>query len=272
MMLPHILTKRARFSLLLLLSFFLAVNFALSYSTTARASGGGRDENIWYLNANGYVDYLYLTLPWYGGENDVLFSSGSVFGQWVQSQAERQSDGTTRIDFIILSTRDSGYADYFNVYHGVQSADGQSMHGTFNVYTGSKTYYFPLRKYIYSYAMAPETHPWAATFVGMQNSSFETGHSWSLTSEGPNGTLDAAPVDALSFGWAVNQPIIGFIPLPSSCDYCPMYFIRATSRDWTTMEIYQGYGGTTTMYGSFVEFSGDHSLGYQNDWEATYLR
>src|SRR5215469_13899926 len=98
-----ILKTKSHTLFLLFLSCLLAIGLSLSAFSSVKASGGIQDWNVWNLNANGSVDSLFLSPPWYGGANDVPFSTGSVFGQGVQSQSEKLPDGTTRIHFIVLS-------------------------------------------------------------------------------------------------------------------------------------------------------------------------
>lgn len=267
MMQYPILRKKFHTLFLLFLSALLVAGLSLSVTSSAKASGGSQEGTVWNLNANGDVGSLFLSTPWFGGANDVPFSMGSVFGQGVQSQSEKLPDGTTRIHFVVLSIRPAGFADYFQVYHGIQSADGQSMSGTFQVYTGSKTYNFITHRLVYTYTMTPDTYAWSATFASNQQGDIGMGHFWSVGGQGANGVLLEAQIEALSYGWFANQPIIGVFPsTPSSCTACSMYFIRAASPDWTAMEIYQGVGNTA-MHGSFVEFS---QGSYQNEWIATY--
>lgn len=260
------------------------VFYALRPTHVAHASGGPCDDSeCWDINANGFTGLLVFTSrtppttsngnstrdAYYG---EVFFEDQS--GELILGYKVSQADGSVRVSFVRLGERSSGFADYFQVYTGIQSADGQSMSGTFQVYTGGIIFSQIEHRRFYGYTRDQQIYSWTATrstshLINVINRDLPT---WSLNANEFEGILQMYITYAV--GLAFGDGMIGKVLAHPDCsDGCGMYFVRATSTDFSTMQVYQGTCTTspsgTTAVGTFVEIAQGHS-GTNYQWSATY--
>lgn len=303
---PQSPTSRASLRKILLLSlvvcilavggvaaFVLTRSAASSYANTASAANRAtktpslsHDINpgteTWNINANGYTSQLIYTVQPDTGltanetSQDAWY--GTVFGDRIMGYKTFNPDGTIAISFLRLPAQSAGDITSFQVYTGVESANQLTMTGTFYSYTGGKSRFPIFGKYTYAYVEQPQVYNWSATYVPRPTyagplpttSTVPFNATWALTANGYAGTIGLWDYTGtlMVTGTTFNDGMVGQIS-PSRCaSTCSAYFIRATSTDFSTFQVYNGSSLRATANGIFVEVAQGIS-GANDAWSAT---
>lgn len=285
---------------LLLLCLLVISALTLSQTHPVRASGHGIDS--WLINANGpsneldFFDQVQPSTLDGSSLHDVYY--GTLFDEGVMGYKVLQADGSMKVSFVRLESRSSSFADSFQIYTGIQSADRTSLSGTFRVYTGSivtiahyahgiltfsSHYVYTRDPQIYSWGSTPSSNsseyhnilnsgdvqPLNITINGFLGTMIDLG-PWSASAGYPN--------RGLIYSNGFSGGAIGYLPSTVYCPpveiVCQTYFVRATSLDFSTFQVYQGTFIPSSLgiaaQGTFVEISQGQS-GNDSPWSMSYL-
>ena len=179
------------------------------------------------------------------------------------------------------------FPDYFQVYNGIESANGLSMAGTFRVYRG----FIPSASSpTYTYQQDPQVYTWTATLLNpgpyYPVTWTHAMRTWHLNGNGWPGSIRyfldgmiGTDQQLLVRGQVYDNGMVGAFPNLDTvrCDSgCTVYFIRASSTDLSLLQVYVGSVWTLTsipIRGSrtFVEIANGRSTGISYSWNTTYL-